>query len=183
MDEMQLTTIDEKKKSPTPVGNFYNLYMLIEPTLTIDEIYEFEENIKKLIEKFAGTIKKADKFIKKDLAYPIKKLAVAYIGSVYFFMPSEKITELQKHLKELPSVLMRFSLTKTSPKLPDKNPISADMLKAIDEELEKIETKTKEKVGIGIESEKISTEKPQEEKNRVTIEDIDKKLDEIMGSL
>ena len=183
MAETQSLLIDEKKKTPKPTGNFYNLYILLESTTAISEVSELEENLKNLIEKLGGAIKKTDKFIKKDLAYPIKKAATAYAGSVYFYMHPEKMMELKEGLKELRNSLLRFILIKTSPKIPDKKVASTDTLRKLDEQLEKIEEKTKEKVGTGIGLEKVSTEKPQVEKGRVTIEDIDKKLDEIMGNL
>jgi len=182
-----MAQIAEKPKAetnPQKTGSFYDLYMLVGADTTSDQLNKTEQDVKNLIEKNFGTIKKDGRFVKKDLAYPIQKITVAYVASIYFWMEPDKAqilkTELSQQLKDS---FLRFILTKTTDKILETNMPSERKLKAIDEQLEKIEQATKEKVGTAVEPKKISTEKPREEKERITIEDIDKKLDEIMGEL
>jgi len=176
MEEVKEKSIETAK--PQKKGSFYDLYILLKATAADLHITELEKNIKILIEKYGGKIDKVERFVKKDLAYTMNGLDSAYAASIYFWVEGEKIEEIKNELREIDENFLRFMITKSSPKMLKKKIPSADVVERLEEVTKQ---KTQEKVGTVAEPQQISTEKTK--KAKISIEDIDKKLDEIMGSL
>lgn len=91
-----------------------------------------EEKILKLIENLGGKIEMVIPSKKRNLAYPIMKESVGYLGTVFFSAQPEVSEKLNSELKKFPEIL-RFLIVKrkTLPKsLPSKEEV----------ELGKIET-------------------------------------------
>jgi len=178
---MEETAEKTKKDEKTQqVGSFYDLHILLLPTITDSGISAIEENIKNIIEKNSGNIEKINKFVKKELAYPMKKMNNVYAGSFYFWVDPSQISNIQTEVKELEQDVLRFMITRTTPQIFKAKKITQEAVDKIEKELE---AHVKDAVGTTSPLEKINTEKTREEKSRVTMDDIDKKLDEIMGTL
>ena len=161
-------------------GSFYDLYIILSPTIIDENISTLENTIKTIIEKNEGKIEKTNKFIKKELIHAVQGSRSAYSSSVYFWMEPEKIENVQNEIKELEQDILRFMLIKTTPEIFKTKTITRAVVDKIERESEE---RIRGKVGSVSEPTKISTEKSVETKDRVTLDDIDKQLDEIMDTL
>lgn len=177
-----METAEKSKKSEKTQenGSFYDLYILLLPTTSDSGISKIEESIKNIIEKNSGNIEKTNRFVKKELAYPMKKMKSVYAGSFYFWVDPSQIDNIKVEIKKLEQDVLRFMITRTTPEIFKAKKITQEAADKIEKELE---AHVKDTVETTSELEKKSYEKPREEKNRVTMDDIDKKLDEIMGTL
>lgn len=141
----------------------YEITLILSPDLKEEEINLFQEEFKKNIEKLEGNLKKTGKPEKRSLSYPIKKFQSGYYWIVNFLFNPEKLEELYsilKHKKEILRYIIVFA--------PEEKPRPFPKKKT-EQKIEKIEKpkeKTKEKV---------------EKKEKIQLEEIDKKLDEILG--
>lgn len=171
--EKSTTTTETQNK-----GSFYDLYILLKATAADLQITELEKNIKTLIEKHSGKIDKIERFVKKNLAYTMDGVNSGYAGSIYFWVEGDKIEEIKSGLKEMEENFLRFMITKSSPAIFKKKIPTREIVEKLEEATKQ---KTQEKVGTAVEPQQVSTEKTKEDK--ISIEDIDKKLDEIMGNL
>ncbi len=125
----------------------YELTYLIPATSEENKIQNTQEKINSLISK-AGQILKVEKLKRISLAYPIKKTQEAFLGTVEFTAPSQKVEDLKKKLEKEIDIL-RFLLIKkggikkvsemkketliTKEKVPKR-----ELKKEINEQLEKI---------------------------------------------
>lgn len=138
----------------------YELTYLISPEISEGELKNFSPKIAELLKNEGGEILEEMIPIKKRLFSPVKKQRQAYAISLSFNLGPEKLENFLKFLKA-ESQILRFLLS--TKKLP--------RFKKIPE--------TKE--GPKITAEKIE-EKPTQEK-KVEIEEIEKKLAEILGEI
>lgn len=177
----------------------YELTFILSPELEEKGLNSIEQEIEKEIKNLGGDLKKKGKPEKRSLAYPIKKFQSGYSLVITFLFNPEKLQELFsifKHKKEM----LRYIVTST-PEEPPRTPPPAkaleDRKKAV-EDKEKPEPKasrpqagklkklakevtrevTEEEIETIKKAEKKKKEKPKE---KPKIEDIDKKLDEILG--
>lgn len=175
---MEVKEKSTESTKPKKKGSFYDLYILLKATNPDLQITELEKNIKTLIEKHTGKIDRVEKFVKKNLAYTMNGLDSAYAASIYFWVEKKKIEKIKNELKEMDENFLRFIITKSNPIMLKKKILSRKIVEKLEEVTKQ---KTQEKVGNVVEPQQISSEKTKESK--ISIEDIDKKLDEIMGSL
>lgn len=138
---------------------FYELAAFLSSNLSDTEAEEKFNNIIKQIEELNGLILETNLPRLEPLAYPIKKETSGYFCVVTFKVESEMIEEIQKRLKLLPEIL-RFMIVKKKEK-PQK----------VDHQKFKAQVKKGKKEG---EKERIKEEK------EVSLEELDKKLSEIL---
>jgi len=123
---------------------YYELTYLISTDIGEIEIKNFQEKINSFIKDEGGVLLLANIPVRKKLTYPIKKKEEAYLSSLNFYLPSEKITDLEKKLKEEGFILRYLLLNKGVPeKMPEivPKPILKPKkveLEELDKELEKI---------------------------------------------
>ena len=144
---------------PEETQKQYETTFILSPELKEAEIGLFEEEIKATLEKLGGTIKKKGAPEKRNLAYPIKKFQSGYYLTVNFLLGPEKLGELNsglKHKKEILRHMVVFS--------PEGVPVAPK--KKAEPKIEKREEKPMEK---------------KEKKGKIQLEEIDKKLEEILG--
>ena len=167
-----------KTTKPQNKGSFYDLYILLKATSLDLKITELEKNIKELIEKHGGKIDKVEKFVKKSLAHTMNGLDSAYAASIYFWIEAENIEKIKNELKEINENFLRFMITKYNPQTLKKKIPTREVVEKLEEATKQ---KIQEKMGTIAKSQQINAEKIKEDK--ISIEDIDKKLDEIMNNL
>jgi ribosomal protein S6 len=170
-------------QKPAEARSFYELYMLLSTSATDKNITELENNVSRVLENSGAEITKKDKIVKRNLAYPIKGLESAYAGSIFFYSTPAKIANIKVGLNDAETGFLRLMIAKTSPeKLKARR---TPKVKEADLERihKKLEHATQEKVYMDTEPRRVSIKKPAEKKGKMSIEEIDKKLDEIMGNL
>jgi len=135
----------------------YELNCLLNPKLNTEQIKEFAQSIVSFFEQTA----KNENLTKINLSYPIKKERGAFLYSINFESPPQKITDLQEKLKSENKILRFQILSKKEKRLSAK----------------KIRTMRKttpyKKPFPFLVKKKLP--------KKVEIEDIDKKLKEILG--
>jgi small subunit ribosomal protein S6 len=138
----------------------YELNLLINPLLEQTDAQATAEKFRQNIEKLNGQVKKLASLDKKKLAYPIKKQLSAYFVSLEFEMEPENVEKLQQELK-LNNDILRFLLlvSEGANQLPPK-PRTALRPKAV-----------AAPASVGIKPEKAA---------KVKIEELDKKLEELL---
>jgi ribosomal protein S6 len=144
-------------------SQLYEMTYLISPALTDEEALQFHQTIKNAVLGFGGLIETEGDVKKQRLSYPIKKMTDAYVAWCRFTLGSDKIAPLQKNMEQ-PSVL-RSLVVHTKP-IPVRQ-IQGRVIKAVPV----AETPTPK-----------ATRQREVEQPAVNMEEIDKKLEEILGA-
>ncbi len=154
--------------------NQYELLYIVPVQYTEDELAPIKQKVREVIEKAGGKISLEDSLGKKKLAYPIKKFFQGYFLLCHFELDGSKLGLLDKNLR-LTEEILRHMIVSYEPKSAMKlEKIKESMRRASDnfEITEKEEIRPPKPI-----------EKPEpkiEEKEKVNLEDLDKKLDEIL---
>lgn len=163
----------------------YELTFILSPEFKEKDVDSFEQEVEKDIKNLGGSLKKKGKLEKRDLAYPIKKFQSAYYLTLIFLFNPEKLDELSaifKHKKEILRFLINFleepSSVKEKKRKGRKPRPKIERLKEVAREITEEELETAKKM-VKKPEEKKKEEK--EKKKEVKLEEIDKKLDEILG--
>ena len=147
--------------------NHYELLYLVPANYTEEELTPIREKVKSLIKKFTGEITYEENFGKKKLAYPIKGNHQGYYLLYEFDLAGENLKELDKILK-LTAELLRHIIVKTV-----KGRVKApNLMKTTETKVEPTKMVARSKA-----PEKTPAK---EEKEKIKLEDLDKKLDEIL---
>lgn len=133
----------------------YILSLILPATLFDEQIKEIVEKIKQLIAGFNGTVSEVREPERKRLAYVIKKVRNGIYTDVIFNLSKDKIKDLEKELKLNPEII-RFMILK---------------VKEVKKEIKVKKQKT----------EKPETDKRERKpKKEIKMEDLDKKIDELL---
>lgn len=150
----------------------YEINFILTPNLREEEINSFGEEIRKTIDDLGGVFKNQEKPEKRKLAYPIKKSEFGYYLAVKFLIDSDKLKELLSTLKHKEQVLRYMIVSAEEKAFPIRHERTAEIRKS------KIKPSAKKPKELDKEiNEQIEAPKEKETK----LEDIDKKLDEILG--
>jgi ribosomal protein S6 len=154
---------------------YYQLTYLLNPLLDEKGVIEISQKIKKWIEEKQGHIEE-EKTTEQSLAYPIKKHQQAICSNLSFQLLPQLIKELHEQLK-LESHILRYMIQKkpdqqllAQQKVTGQIPLQTEPSKISD-----TEPKPTKKEPL----EKSSSSPPQKEK--VKLEELDKKLEEILN--
>lgn len=159
----------------TQAGNkkLYELSYLISPDLQDTEAVSHAENVKNLVVERAGEINKETAPHKRRLAYPVRNKTQAYFGYVHFYSDPAKILEMQGKLALDKNVLRHLLVAVEKKQIAHmQKPFHSA---ALQEKLKKT-TIDKEKIKHTIFKEGA----PQLEEKKVELEELDKKLEEIL---
>jgi len=137
----------------------YELTFIINPNLSETDTASQMDKVRGFINQLGGSIENEKSIGKRRLSYPIKKQNFGFYASLEFNLTPENLSELEKQLKLEPQILRYLLILK-------------DKVKAVRKAFRPI--KIKEKI---IPIQKITREIPKE---KVKIEEIDKKLEEIL---
>ncbi|KKT57687.1 MAG: 30S ribosomal protein S6 [Candidatus Giovannonibacteria bacterium GW2011_GWC2_44_9] len=76
----------------------YEITYLISPAYSEEEAQAFQQSLKNEIKSLGGLIDNEGGVLKRRLSYPIKKMLEAYLASFRFLLASEKIREFETKL-------------------------------------------------------------------------------------
>ncbi len=136
----------------------YELGYIVSPSLTEEEARDFHQKIKNETQGLGALIDEEGSIEKRRLSYPIKKVREAYFGHFKFMLIPEKLAELKNKI-QFPHIL-RALFIKT--KRPPQREISTRPVKMSEPATIK-------------RTEQTDSAPP------VSVEEIDKKLEEILG--
>jgi ribosomal protein S6 len=122
---------------------YYQLTYLLSPELKKEEVEKIENELKSFFQK-EGIFDKIEPPLKRGLFYPIKKKNEALLGSIYFYLETQKIKMLEKKLKNEEKIL-RYLIT--GEKAPKKIKVEKKTAKPKKVELKEIEKKIEEILG------------------------------------
>jgi len=137
----------------------YQLTSIVSPLLDQAGLTELVQKIKKWISDLGGSLKE-EKITKRNLSYPVKKYEQAFYANLNFILSPTEIAELQKKLK-LEENILRYLIVGLKPESIRPEPL--DLARA-----------------------KFKKAPPQREetlleaKPKVKLEELDKKLEEIL---
>ncbi|MFH1462117.1 MAG: 30S ribosomal protein S6 [bacterium] len=136
----------------------YELTYLITPDLAEEQVKEFQNKVVSFVQQEEGSLVGEGSFLRKKLAYPIKKRTQAYLAVLNFQLNPEKVANLEKNLKSEKQILRYLIIIKKKIKAGQKAPRTPLLHK------KPLVSKIK---------------KPEEKK--IELKEIEKKLDEILN--
>ena len=89
----------------------YEITFLVSPSYSEEEAQAFQQSLKNEVKSLGGLVDDEGGVLKRRLSYPIKKMSEAHVASFRFLLASEKIQELETKLA-VPQVL-RFLVVNT----------------------------------------------------------------------
>ncbi len=175
--------------------HYFECVGLIPGTLAENEVQPVLDEITGFFNEVEADVVRNELIGRRKMAYPINNMRHAYYFLVGFNIDGKKINDIEKKLK-LSSNVMRFLITKNKPKTQDQIQKENERLarqtgekqefgdKDKEETQDKIQEQEKTTVVDNISEEKsteIKEENKSKEKNEpVDLEQLDKKLDEIL---
>ncbi|MBU1132151.1 30S ribosomal protein S6 [Patescibacteria group bacterium] len=163
--------------------------------LYIVPIKYLDDELTKVIEKISGVIKEqggeltADQiFGRQKLAYPIKQAFQGTYVAVEFNMEGEQMKKLDSLLKLMPEIIRHLIVKKrikTEAEIKRENKIQENLRQEKEDELKKLDEDAKpgaikEEPETLAKAPEAPTEKVKAEKQKLSLEDLDKKLDDIL---
>jgi len=163
--------------SPMDKDNkLYEVAYLISPAYSEEEAQNFQQSLKSHVQSLGGVIDNDGEVIKRRLFYPIGKMTEAHLASFRFLLSPEKISELKMKLNAKEVLRFLFVLTKRQPARTYRQRIARPM-----DGQEKIAGLEKIAAPVERKIKQTETAAPRVEEKAAHIEEIDKKLEEILG--
>ncbi len=161
----------------------YEAVYLLKGDLGEEKAFETSDSLRRLIENERGIVSLETKPQKQRLAYPIKKYDTAFFGSLKFILPAEKLASLKKYFEKFDLLRLLLNQVKYSKETYKRSfkkraisrPIGQSLAQSIASEV---------KSGIIAEGTRKETPPLEEEaagKEPLQVEEIDKKIEEILG--
>lgn len=147
----------------------YEILYILPMSYTAEEVKPINQKVAELIKTNGGTITKEQDLDKQKFAYPIKNQSHGYYFLYEFDLPTDKLISLNRIL-QLTNEVLRFIIVKKQVKTEEQLKQEAKIQEKIAAKREKEKT---EEANV----EKVSKEKA---KPKISLEDLDKKLDEIL---
>ncbi|MFH0852421.1 MAG: 30S ribosomal protein S6 [bacterium] len=138
----------------------YELTYIINPNLSEQEVAAQTDKVRGFINGFGGEIKNEKLMEKRRLAYPVKKQGYGFYVTIEFNLQPENVAEVDGKIKLEQAVLRHLLITKEIIKETPRKPYMARL---------------KEKPAPGV-----FKTIPPEKQEKVKIEEIDKKLEELL---
>jgi len=178
----------------------HEITFILSPNLDKQGLASIEDEIKKKIQELEGSIKKKEEAKKQDLAYAINKFESGYYLTMDLFLSPEKTKQLAPTFKHNQDILRHFTTTsaerKSSTPRPkkEKKPskkkqekiqqMAEEVTEKEIQKLKKKEEKQKEKQAPKKKKEQKEEQPETEDKQdkKTELKDIDKKIDEILGT-
>jgi len=178
----------------------YELLVIFPGTLAENEVSAEVEKVKAVVTANGGTNLEMGEIEKRRLAYPIKHIRYGYFQLVSFFAEAVQVKVMENKFRIMPE-LLRALIGLQNPKANKKINFGAlvvgeDNKRGESENEVVVETKTieespvaevkKEEVVVSVEQQKLDAapvkkaSAKKEEKKKINLDEIDKKLDEIL---
>ena len=159
----------------------YDLMLLISGTFSEEQVGQVQEKVVEAIKKLDGQIEKTDEAMRRRLAYVIKKVRNGAYVDMRIELDKEKINTLKKEISLIPDVL-RSSLTVAR----DFKKPSERTYQQSSEESKELEVAPKQEIE---ESSDVKSESrldvgkdKKESTKKVDMEELDKKIDELLDT-
>ena len=94
----------------------YELTYLISDKIPEEEVKSLQNKITSLIQEEGGILNKENVFLKRKLAYPIKRQTQVYLTVSDFQLNPGKLADFEKKLKGIAQILRYLILIKKSPR-------------------------------------------------------------------
>ena len=154
--------------------NHYELLYLISGNFAESDLTPIKEKVLGYIKKYEGEVTFEDNFGKKKLAYPVSKNHQGYYLISEFDMDGAKLKDLEKDIK-LTNEVLRHMIVKKKIQAQGaavKPTLNMDIEPKVEKKFVKGKTAKPEMPKVEI--------KEEEEKDKLKLEDLDDKLDEIL---
>jgi small subunit ribosomal protein S6 len=159
----------------------YEILYILPVSLTPEETTPFVEKVASLIKDNGGEITKDDNLGKQKFAYPIKSQTHGYYFLYEFDLPKAHLAKLTRLIQLTPEVV-RFMIVKkkikTEKEITDEKELQEKLAKRKEKEIEKMKA-DKESTATKTAEDK---DKKTSGKEKMSLEDLDKKLDEILDT-
>ena len=152
----------------------YELSYIVSSESTSEETEAKAKEIESAIQSRDGVILKQSNPVAKTLAFPVGKRASGFLGVLEFQLEPERLIEVQETLIKDGKIVRYMVIIKEI-----ANPQRARRARIITPEV--IATEQKVEVQPESESEKPSSAKASEGKEKVELKDIEEKLEELLG--
>lgn len=149
-------------------AKLYELSYLISPAMDEAEAKNFHQSIKNIVQETGGLIDEEGEIRKQHLSYPIKKMREAFFAHARFLALPEKLEQIKNALSEKREGILRYLLIQTK-----RTQITQPFVKknvAITPE------------GTVVPPVQVETLTRIPETPAISIEEIDKRLEEILGN-
>jgi len=150
----------------------YEIIYFISVTLEEDDIKKIKNKVNAILNKHQATIIKEDSLGKHKLAYIIKQARHGYFLLITFTAPANEIATISHELKLMPEIL-RYKLA-----IKQKNTTAAAQSRIKPETPLKPSSTTESSENITPER---KNAKPKEPKEKVDIQELDRKIDELLS--
>lgn len=171
----QKTKTKEKPVQATDQKQLYGLYVMIHPSSDEPSVQKLHTEICGIVKEKQGDIQESKECTKQELSFPIQKALHAYTATIYFTADPENAVSIRESVKMVDGPLLRYILTKET-HIP-----SAESAFEMPEDKKPDAPKDQQPTTSPQDQSTPTTQ--QQQKSKITIEDIDKKLDEIMGNV
>lgn len=163
----------------------YELLYIIPGSFSEKDIPEVVKKVDQLLTDLGGKIEATEEIGSQKLAYKIKKETYGYYVAVVFVLAKDKLSDLNEKLR-LSNAILRSLIVKYRKKSEEElaqevkiqEKITAKKEEAVKKELADAEKKEKEEKAP--EPVKKEVVKPTKEEEKVSMEELDAKLDEIL---
>lgn len=159
----------------------YRLTCLFSPLLGLEELGKLVQEIKKEITDqegfFIGKEVSAVNLIKKRLTYPIKKYQEAFFLNINFFLPAQLIEQFKKQITLKENIIRSLVSIQKKEKVQEEKIEESFNFEMID----KVEPLSEERTKIKEIAPKEDLTERKSVKEKVKIEELDKKLEEILN--
>ncbi len=152
-------------------AELYEIGYLLKSDLGDEDVLSFSEKLRNTITDKSGLITSDGKPRRQNLAYPIKGETFATFNWLNFMAKPSLISTVEKYMEDQ-SVVLRFLIIKTEK---EKTP-KPGSLKA-----RRIRTKREEGVAPVVPGIDFPAGRPDEKKEEIKEEEIDKKIEELLG--
>ncbi len=139
----------------------YELAYLLSSSLSEEGVLTEAGKLTKIIEESQGTIRHVESPYRRELSYPVKKMATAYFGWITFGLNPDRLPELKKKLKAEENLLRHLLVEEeigTRPQIAFPLPGRSALPRP-----------------------RAPLRKPKQPAERLDLEALDKKLEEILG--
>jgi len=165
------------------MNQHYELAYIVPISYLEGDLQKVNDEVTAMIKQFGGTITMTEDMGKRRLAYPIKQIHQGSYFAVEFDMESEKAKEFEQKLK-LKNEVLRYMIVKkkikSAEEIAREAKIQEGLRTAKQEELTKIEAEEKASIKKNEDEVLVQSASAKKEANKAKLEDLDKKLDEIL---
>jgi len=145
----------------------YEIVFIVSSKVEEKDVPKAVEKVKDLITEKGGKITYQEEMGRKKFAYPIEHQKHGFYQIYEFDLPNENLKTIQKELMLNKAEIIRFLIINKLPQTEAKKPPKKKLA-------EKVETV------LSPEKQEVSDKKTASKKKKVSLDDLDKKLDELL---